>query len=341
MLQLCRWPQLPLISHISPTRMALHNASDFLVQQLQEQPFLIQHVFAQLRQRFWVSTAAGCIVQLDAHGIVKKSRPKVSIAGDSYSVCRVFAAWQWCCSRDPKLQSHSFSHLQASHRCHNKACINASHICVETMAENDARVACSLYGQSIRCPHSPACITNFSAAIITMHQLVFCGRMAITAPPPMDRQALQAVLAYCQAIAPREPLKCLHYKNFEDGARVHAGKPARCPEAILRASCMLSTFGLWYTNVIQPTAADRPALTTCSFDSDESLTLSHRCGNPWCFALGHIVQEPMKLNLSRKTCHHQRDAAWCFHSPPCLFPERPGRLPPVSTSAIPGSESCK
>jgi Zinc-binding loop region of homing endonuclease len=50
--------------------------------------------------------------------------------------------------------------LQASHRCHNAACVNPTHIVFESARANKTRWCCADYGDqpNYTCPHVPKCL---------------------------------------------------------------------------------------------------------------------------------------------------------------------------------------
>lgn len=292
------------------------SASNLLVMILRQNPLLLQDIQQRLYDRtFWSCTPLGCIVPADN---AAASRQKVSVCGTSYSFTRVVAAWKWC--HDPRLQTQPFQKLQASHLCHNFVCVNASHICVETQEANDARVACSFFGSSIQCPHIPRCIVTSSVPIPSMSKLLETGSISI-ASASLHVQAANAVLkAEYQRLDGGCLLSTDHCALLGFDQRCKSAA-RRCPERFLKASCLLYTFGTWFEEKVDQTTGRDGHDSSCSQNKCHlnSLTLSHRCGNPLCFSIGHVVQEQERLNLSRKSCHYHRDAGKCFHQPPCIL----------------------
>lgn len=281
-----------------------------LVEVVQKKPKLMNDLCQRVLTRTaWQCLPPGCIVQvLDTPG----SRPKVSIEGVSYSFCRFLAAFKW--SHDPKIcQSVPFESLEASHLCHNQACINSNHLHLETHEANDARVACSLFGGSIICQHNPKCIVeHFSNSIPSVNQLLREGQLSTTAESLQLKVANAIFKAHNESETRTACLLYSKYRHFFDedlaSSSIDQHCPKRCPQRILKASCMLARSGCWLK-------VEVPSM----MEDTIKLTMSHLCGKPQCFAIGHVTQEPEILNLSRKTCHYHRNSALCFHVPNCII----------------------
>jgi len=80
-----------------------------------------------------------------------KGYTQVRINGSKYYVHIVSAMYKW--KRAPKADE------EASHLCHNPACVNPDHLVLENGEVNKSRGCCKLFGAKpgYRCPHTPAC----------------------------------------------------------------------------------------------------------------------------------------------------------------------------------------
>jgi hypothetical protein len=81
-----------------------------------------------------------------------KGYMQVRLDGTKYYVHILAAMHQ--CRRAPGLGE------EASHRCHNAACVNPDHLVFETGEPNKSRLCCRLYGtrEGYRCPHEGVCV---------------------------------------------------------------------------------------------------------------------------------------------------------------------------------------
>lgn len=95
-------------------------------------------------------TFPGCVNAVFAPAKVKGYSQK-RVAGTKYYVHIMAAMSKW--KRAPGQDD------EASHLCHNPACVNPDHLVFESGEVNKTRGCCKMFGQlpGYRCPHIPVC----------------------------------------------------------------------------------------------------------------------------------------------------------------------------------------